>query len=170
MRVPLLHYSSDRHKFKVMKNDKKNKISSRGKIQAYGVLVLLIMMAVLVSQWNVIFRKPVETKKPTTEISSPQLENVLLKGLDPSLVCMVNDTYMAKKQIPVPVGDKIYYGCCEGCVGTLTNKSESRHAIDPFNGSTVDKASAFIVLVPESQGKVLYFNSEENYKNFVQKK
>src|SRR5690606_17886247 len=32
------------------------------------------------------------------------------------MVCMVNDEYMGKKQIPVVVGATTYYGCCDMCV------------------------------------------------------
>ncbi|WP_246054093.1 MULTISPECIES: hypothetical protein [Antarcticibacterium] len=41
------------------------------------------------------------------------------------LVCMVNNAYMGKSQMPVPVNGKTYYGCCEMCVGKLTNEETS---------------------------------------------
>ena len=83
------------------------------------------------------------------------------------MVCMVNDAYMGKEQIPVPVEDQIYYGCCEMCVGKLQNLRETRFAIDPFDGSEVDKAKAFIVLKSKGSDAVWYFDSENNYRKFI---
>ena len=86
------------------------------------------------------------------------------------LVCMVNDAYMGKDQILVPVGEKIYYGCCEMCVTKLQNMREVRYAIDPFSGDEVDKASSYIVLKGDGTDAVLYFESEENYLNYLENK
>jgi len=85
------------------------------------------------------------------------------------LVCMVNDAFMGKKQIIVPVGEKIYYGCCEMCVDKLQNIRELRYAMDPYSGNEVDKASAFIMLKGDGSDAVLYFESEENYYNYRDK-
>ena len=54
--------------------------------------------------------------------SDMDTENVQLPY---DLVCMVNDTYMGEKQIPVPVGEKVYYGCCEMCKDKLRNEQNS---------------------------------------------
>ncbi|MCF6353185.1 MAG: hypothetical protein L3J06_09265 [Cyclobacteriaceae bacterium] len=85
------------------------------------------------------------------------------------LVCMVNDAFMGRKQYPVPVGDKIYYGCCEMCVDKLQNSDKFRIAIDPLTNEKVDKVEAYIVLASEETGAVYYFASEENYKKFKSK-
>lgn len=85
------------------------------------------------------------------------------------LVCMVNDAYMAKPQIPVEVNGKTYYGCCNMCVSTLNEKESARLAVDPFTGQKVDKSDAFIVLLDQS-GKVAYFESEETYGAFQKRK
>ncbi len=98
----------------------------------------------------------IEVKKSTEKL------NKQVK-LESSLVCYVNNSYMGKEQIPVEVDGKIYYGCCEGCVDKLKNIRETRYALDPLNGSEVDKAEAYIVLKPNGNGEVLYFESEENY-------
>lgn len=81
------------------------------------------------------------------------------------LVCMVNDAYMGKPQIPVPVNGKTYYGCCQMCVGTLNKNESARTAKDPFSGKSVDKTEAYIVLVKE-EGEVAYFESKENYLKY----
>jgi len=81
------------------------------------------------------------------------------------LVCMVNNAYMGKTQIPVPVNGKTYYGCCEMCVGTLNNDETARIATDPFSGKPIDKTEAYIVLV-KKEGDVAYFESKENYLSY----
>ncbi len=84
-------------------------------------------------------------------------------------VCMVNDAYMAKEQIPVPVNGKTYYGCCQMCVKTLNEQEDARIAVDPFSGKKVDKTEAYIVLLKDD-GTVGYFKSEENYVAYKEMK
>lgn len=84
------------------------------------------------------------------------------------LVCMVNNAYMGKPQIPVPVNGKTYYGCCQMCVGKLNNDETARTGIDPFSNKKVDKTKAYIVLM-KTEGDVSYFESKENYLKYKQK-
>lgn len=81
-------------------------------------------------------------------------------------VCMVNNAYMGKKQIEVPHGGKIYYGCCAMCVERIPNDQTVREAVDPLTGKKVDKANAYIVMISD-EGEVAYFENEENYKKFL---
>lgn len=81
------------------------------------------------------------------------------------LVCMVNDAYMGKLQISVPVNGKTYYGCCQMCVKTLNENEQARTGIDPFSNQKVDKTEAFIALMAVD-GKVAYFESEANFLKF----
>ena len=81
---------------------------------------------------------------------------------------MVNNEYMGKPQIAVPVNGKTYYGCCQMCVGTLNNDETARVGIDPFSNKKVDKTEAYIVLMKEG-GEVNYFESKENYLNYKKK-
>lgn len=81
-------------------------------------------------------------------------------------VCMVNDLHMGKKQIEVPFDGKMYYGCCNMCVERIPNDENVRQATDPHTGVKIDKASAYIVSLNQ-QGNVAYFESEENYQNFI---
>ncbi|WP_020534843.1 hypothetical protein [Lewinella cohaerens] len=83
-------------------------------------------------------------------------------------VCMVNDTYMGKDQIAVPVNGKTYYGCCQMCVTTLNEQESSRQASDPLTGEEVDKAEA-IIAVLNQDGSVGYFKNETNYQNYANK-
>lgn len=73
-------------------------------------------------------------------------------------VCMVTDTYFTDPQIPVAVGMKTYFRCCEMCRGRLTSDAAVRVATDPVSGRPVDKADAVIGAL--ASGKVLYFESE----------
>lgn len=83
---------------------------------------------------------------------------------DRSLVCMVNDAYMGKAQIPIVVYGKTYFGCCPMCKERLANEAETRSAIDPVNGERVDKATA--LLARDADGHVLYFGSEQNLRGY----
>jgi len=108
-----------------------------------------------------------------TAIVTPQKETIQVTQQDyqvgskipNDLVCMVNDAYMGKPQIPVPVNGKTYYGCCQMCVGTLNNDENARTATDPFSGKSVDKTEAYIVLMKE-EGDVAYFESKANYVSY----
>ncbi|HVE72108.1 MAG TPA: hypothetical protein VNI54_12130 [Thermoanaerobaculia bacterium] len=85
-----------------------------------------------------------------------------LKKVEPNMVCMVNEMAMGKEQIPVEVEGKTYYGCCEMCKTALANDASKRTATDPISGKTVDKAEA--VIGAQEDGRVFYFESEENLK------
>ncbi|HET7541643.1 MAG TPA: hypothetical protein VFK05_17335 [Polyangiaceae bacterium] len=76
---------------------------------------------------------------------------------DSSQVCMVNDQFMGRPQILVPVAGKNYYGCCEMCKGRLEQDVAVRTASDPVTGRAVDKATAVIAMT--DVGRVLYFES-----------
>lgn len=75
-------------------------------------------------------------------------------------VCMVTNRLFAGPQIPVKVGDAVYYGCCEGCKAKLAGERASREGVDPVSGRSVDKAKAVIGALPD--GRVIYFESVEN--------
>jgi YHS domain-containing protein len=83
-------------------------------------------------------------------------------------VCMVNNTRFDKDQIPVPVGGKTYFGCCEMCKGRLAADASVRQATDPVSGKPVDKAKAVIGAKPD--GKVLYFESEKTFSAYQKRK
>lgn len=89
----------------------------------------------------------------------------LTRVSDPSLVCMVNNQYMGKPQIPVTVEGKTYYGCCEGCKGRLARDPAARQAIDPVTKKTVDKATA--VIAKTESGSTLYFENEQTLAQYT---
>lgn len=82
-------------------------------------------------------------------------------------VCMVNDKYFADPQIPVPVGTKTYFGCCEMCEGRLASDVGVRTATDPVSGNAVDKADAVIGAL--ASGKVFYFESEQTLAEYQER-
>lgn len=84
---------------------------------------------------------------------------------DPTKVCMVNDMFMGRPQIPIEVDGQTYYGCCENCKAKLGNDATARTAKDPVTGEPVDKARA--VIAQDSTGKVLYFASDETWSKFA---
>lgn len=79
-------------------------------------------------------------------------------------VCMVNEQAMGKDQIPVEVQGKTYYGCCEMCKKALADNAEKRAAVDPVSGKKVDKATA--VIAAQEDGRVFYFENEENLARY----
>jgi len=96
--------------------------------------------------------------------TSHELANGVTHVEDPSLVCMVNNTYMGKAQIPVEVEGKTYFGCCPMCKERLAKEPDTRAAVDPFSGENVDKASA--VIARDADGNVLYFANEQNLRTY----
>lgn len=64
------------------------------------------------------------------------------------------------------VDEKTYYGCCQGCKVRLQQDESIRQAVDPLTGEEVDKATA--IAVARSNGSVLYFESEENLKRYIE--
>lgn len=83
---------------------------------------------------------------------------------DVSQVCMINDQFMGRAQIPVVVDGRTYYGCCPACKEKLEKQPAARSALDPVTGEQVDKARA--VIVQDAGGKVLYFASEETLRRY----
>lgn len=90
--------------------------------------------------------------------------------LDSQLVCMVNNAYMGKAQIPVEHEGKTYYGCCQMCVKKIQTEREVRYATDPATGEEVDKASAYIARSPDGSDQVHYFESADNYRKFISRR
>lgn len=81
-------------------------------------------------------------------------------------VCMMTDQYREMRQMLVLFEGRAYFGCCEMCRERIPKDASMRTAIDPFTSKPVDKATAYIVLTGNND-KVLYFASEENYRQFV---
>ena len=104
-----------------------------------------------------------EAPATTAQVTTTGLRRVL----DAKKVCMVNNTVFDRDQIPILVGDKTYYGCCEMCKERLAKDPEVRYAADPVSGARVDKASAVIAALPD--GTTLYFENETNFQEYSAK-
>jgi len=76
------------------------------------------------------------------------------------------------KMIAVKIDTETYYACCDGCVQQLKTNTEVRYATDPYSLRKVDKANAYIVLDPSDSNstKILYFENEDNFLNYNEKK
>lgn len=86
---------------------------------------------------------------------------------DRSLVCMVNNQFMDRPQIPIEVEGRTYYGCCEMCRGRLGGDPSSRASTDPVTGNTVDKATA--VIGRTADGSTLYFENDQTFAAYQQR-
>lgn len=100
-----------------------------------------------------------------TTAEPPSAPAGLVRIEGPSRICMVNDRYMDKEQIPVVVDGKTYYGCCAMCKEKLETNAAVRGAIDPVSGKPVDKASA--IYARNEDGKVFYFASEDTLRKYA---
>lgn len=96
-----------------------------------------------------------------SQIGVPSAQAAELKRVPTEKVCMINNEFMSKKQIPVEVDGKTYYGCCQACYTALKTNAATRYAVDPVSGNEVDKAKAVIGSRPD--GKVFYFESESSF-------
>jgi YHS domain-containing protein len=101
------------------------------------------------------------TMPPAPESSASGLTLVT----DRSLVCMVNNQFMGRAQIPVEVGGNTYYGCCEMCKSRLANDASARTAVDPVSNRPVDKSLA--VIARTETGATLYFENEQNFNTYA---
>ena len=108
---------------------------------------------------------PEGVQRPTpSPPTSSQIQKATAPSLTPvadrSSVCMVTNRFMGRAQIPVLVGGKTYFGCCEMCKTRLGQEPARREAEDPYSHRQVDKAGATIAR--DAEGNVFYFESEAN--------
>lgn len=87
-----------------------------------------------------------------------------LKVVENEKVCMVTDQLFPKKQIPITVEGKTYYGCCENCKASLGKDPKVRKAIDPISKKPVDKATA--VIAAREDGTVIYFENKTTLEKY----
>ena len=127
---------------------------------------LLIVMALLATPALADNGTPggVPGQVPGTEAQSTLSQHSAVRRVELKYVCMVNEKAFDKPQIPVLVGDKTYYGCCQACKTALENDPKVREAVDPVSGKAVDKSSA--VIGEGEDGKIYYFENEGNFEKF----
>lgn len=129
--------------------------------------VLVIWFALLAFGCN----RSTSSREASTTVDNPAVAAAVITApLPPEQVCMVNNAYMGKKQIPVEYDGKIYYGCCQMCVKKIQTEREVRFAKDPVTGEEVDKAKAYIAPSASGKEEVLYFKSAATYQQFVSRR
>lgn len=109
-----------------------------------------------------------ETERPAQSAPEPTASSAvaeLTRVTDRSLVCMVNNQFMGKPQIPIEVEGRTYFGCCDMCKTRLGNDPGARKAIDPTSKREVDKATA--VIARRANGSTLYFENEGTFEAYA---
>lgn len=124
---------------------------------------LIAILALIAATALFVFATQTQIQTSPPPAKTPQQE-ASFRQVDSHLVCMINDQFFGKQQIPVKIGEKTYYGCCSNCEKTLKRDPSSRMAVDPVSGNKVDKATA--VIGADSSDKAYYFENETNLLKF----
>lgn len=128
-------------------------------------LYTLLAIVIILVAANYFIKNPKPSSPDLIESELLLTESDELKHVENQLVCMINNTVFETPQIPVPVGDKTYYGCCAGCEAALKSDASTRVATDPVSSNEVDKATA--VIGANSDGTVFYFENIENLQKYT---
>jgi YHS domain-containing protein len=107
------------------------------------------------------------TPTPVVQTAAATPQPALTRITDRSLICMVNNQFMGRPQIPVQVDGKTYYGCCEMCKARLANDPTARTGVDPISNKPVDKSMA--IIAKADTGAALYFENEQNYAAYAKR-
>lgn len=111
------------------------------------------------------------TYAQTGETEPGQVINVgALVRVEAKYVCMgmAEGRLFNREMIPVKIGDRTYYGCCDVCEQRLKEDPKIRMAFDPVSGNRVDKATAVLGALPD--GTVLYFENENTFARYSDKR
>lgn len=105
---------------------------------------------------------PEPGEAPAAAAAAQGPAGALVRITDPANTCMLSNRYLGeKKNVPVTVGEKTYFGCCPNCAARIGGMAQAQTAVDPLTGHTVDKATA--VLARDATNRVLYFENEESF-------
>jgi len=95
------------------------------------------------------------------------LKQYVGKAVPNDIVCMFSNKIISDTPDTVTVNGEIYRGCCSDCTNALKYNSEnSRYAIDPYSGHSVDKAKAFLTTM-DGLGNIVYFETANNLHHYV---
>ncbi len=84
---------------------------------------------------------------------------------DRSRICMLQDTVQPRSGLTYVYNGKKYYLCCADCLEGFRQDPETHsHALDPVDGTSVDKANA---PANEYKGRAYFFSSAANMTNFA---
>ncbi|NDP22573.1 MAG: hypothetical protein GZ091_16045 [Paludibacter sp.] len=93
------------------------------------------------------------------------------KQLETGKTCMFRNELKMGATIPVLIEGETFYVCCPRCAENLKlNYTDSQFAVDQYSHHRIKKSKAFIVLNNNLNGKVRYFESEENFNHFKNQK
>ncbi len=83
-------------------------------------------------------------------------------------VCMAGDEIKFEVIHPVKIEGKTYWACCHKCEARLNkNLNDVRYATDPFSMEKINKADAVVVQNPTKKGRVLFFETYNNYEKYI---
>lgn len=137
------------------------------KTKYYSPIVFVLFLLSLISCNS--GRDNAANNKNNVATSAIIFSDTAITKLPNKQVCMINNRFMNSDQIAVPIDNKTYYGCCEGCVKALNEDSTTHYTADLLSGEQVDKAIAFIIGKPGSKEDVLYFKTEANAREYFTK-
>ncbi len=134
--------------------------------KAWGLMGLTLLGAAACSGGNVEEESAPLTAAPAAApaTEAPTTQGGLQLITEANQVCMVNNQFMGRDQIPIEFEGRTYYGCCAGCVTRIQTDPSSRAAVDPVTGRTVDKASA--VMGQDSEGNIFYFENQDSFSRY----
>lgn len=126
--------------------------------------ILIIVASVLFFALVVYYGIPV-IKYQSNQNSLNELYN---QELAVNKVCMVGDEIKFKTIRPVKIEGKTYWACCNKCEAKLNNNLNNvRYATDPFSKEKINKADAVVVQNPTKKGRVLFFETYNNYEKYM---
>lgn len=153
---------------RLLKHGERGCISLNMQLELSKIVTMLFLFLIIFISCQSTDKNSADKKLDSVTVSKTQISSPGFQLLNRK-VCMVNNRFMNKDQIEIPIDNKKYYGCCPGCVKTLQEDTTYRYADDPFSGDHVDKATAFIVFKPNTKDEVLYFLSETNARKYLEK-
>jgi len=100
-------------------------------------------------------------------IKSRMIKEFANKELPSELICMYGDEIQVKPTISFLIGDETFYACCERCQRKIINNFHgSQFTSDPFSHERIKKSNAIIAMDKYNEGRVNYFKSIDNFKQF----
>lgn len=88
--------------------------------------------------------------------------------IDHRMVCMASNVYMGEGQTAVIISGNQYFSCGTHCTRQLQLSDSIRMVKDPLTKTLFDKSEAFITMNPDSARTIMYFQTEENMRKYVE--
>ncbi|MBL4561362.1 MAG: hypothetical protein JKX79_10305 [Labilibaculum sp.] len=146
------------------KINNKNKIKTRleSKSRTRG---LLLLGGIIVITAIALYSPELNSKSIPEVINYSSFEGEIIPD---RIICMVRGDIKSKGSLPIQIGGKTYYGCCEKCLTKLElNIDNIQNAVDPVSGQMFSKADAIVRQDPQDHSRVLFFKSDETYDQYL---